>query len=49
MPPETRIIRHPGESRDPVCKIAFNIHFKHWIPAFAGMTKMSVHGDYRNY
>ena len=27
-----------GSDRDPVCKVAVDIHFKHWILAFAGMT-----------
>jgi hypothetical protein len=35
---DSKIIRHPGESRDPVRKIFIDACFKHWIPAFAGMT-----------
>jgi len=30
-------IRHPGESRDPCCRIEL---VDKWIPAFAGMTKV---------
>ena len=31
--------RHPGAGRDPVSFCSNNLHQRHWIPAFAGMTK----------
>ncbi len=38
--PKVPISRHPGESRDPVCKIVVVICFEPWILAFAGMTEI---------
>jgi predicted AAA+ superfamily ATPase len=38
--PNPHVSRHPGESRGPVGKIAVDVRFNLWIPAFAGMTDL---------